>query len=234
MSGSRKKHSPEEQARRAKIRELLQESNISSMEDTQKDLQDITELRRRFTYVQAFSAALNDLKRSMEIVEYEPNRIITFRKLAATGVTRESVREFCAAVWDFVEPDDYFSAASLRQSGFESGLYDLGFSDWFYANLLLTDPRFSFGIIFKSIILKKGEEDVTCRSFETSLIREAGSIDVYDLLTLMEETYGCTVSDRLDLIYKVKDGEVYYDRYLDRLYDSEERYQRELDRSEEL
>ena len=75
---------------------------------------------------------------------------------------------------------------------------------------------------------------MTCRSFETSLIREAGSIDVYDLLTLMEETYGCTVSDRLDLIYKVKDGEVYYDRYLDRLYDSEERYQRELDRSEEL
>ena len=36
MSGSRKNRSPEEQARRAKIRELLQESNISSMEDIQK------------------------------------------------------------------------------------------------------------------------------------------------------------------------------------------------------
>lgn len=35
MSGSRKNRSPEEQARRAKIRELLQESNISSMEDIQ-------------------------------------------------------------------------------------------------------------------------------------------------------------------------------------------------------
>ena len=32
---SRKNRSPEEQARRAKIRELLQESNISSMEDIQ-------------------------------------------------------------------------------------------------------------------------------------------------------------------------------------------------------
>ena len=31
----RKERSPEEQARRAKLRELLQESNISSMEDTQ-------------------------------------------------------------------------------------------------------------------------------------------------------------------------------------------------------
>ena len=32
---SRKNRSPEEQARRAKIRELLQESNVSSMEDIQ-------------------------------------------------------------------------------------------------------------------------------------------------------------------------------------------------------
>ena len=35
MSGSRKNRSPEEQARRAKIRELLREGNISSMEDIQ-------------------------------------------------------------------------------------------------------------------------------------------------------------------------------------------------------
>ena len=35
MSGSRKNRRPVEQARRAKIRELLQESNISSMEDIQ-------------------------------------------------------------------------------------------------------------------------------------------------------------------------------------------------------
>ena len=35
MMSSRKNRSPEEQARRAKIRELLQASNISSMEDIQ-------------------------------------------------------------------------------------------------------------------------------------------------------------------------------------------------------
>ena len=35
LMSSRKKRSPEEQARRAKIRELLQASNISSMADIQ-------------------------------------------------------------------------------------------------------------------------------------------------------------------------------------------------------
>ena len=34
--GKRKNRSPEEMVRRAKIRELLQESNISSMEDIQE------------------------------------------------------------------------------------------------------------------------------------------------------------------------------------------------------
>ena len=48
------------------------------------------------------------------------------------------------------------SAKSLRESGFESELYDLGFSDYFYANLLLSDTRFSFTMIYGSMVFFKG------------------------------------------------------------------------------
>ncbi len=44
---SRKNRSPEEQARRAKIRELLQESNISSMEDIQNLFKETIHRRKR-------------------------------------------------------------------------------------------------------------------------------------------------------------------------------------------
>ena len=43
---NRKNRSPEEQARRAKIRELLQESNISSMENIQNLFKETISLRR--------------------------------------------------------------------------------------------------------------------------------------------------------------------------------------------
>ena len=111
-------------------------------------------------------------------------------------------------------------------------MFDLGISDWFYASLLTSDDRFRNTRAFGSIILFKGDVRISIQSFEESLIREHGSIDVYDLLTEMEETYGCQITDRLDLVYKVGGTDVYYDKYTDCLYANEEVFNRERDAAE--
>ena len=48
----------------------------------------------------------------------------------------------------------------------------------------------------------------------------------------MEEIYGCRIPDRLDLIYKVDGTDIYYDKYLDRLYANTGVFNRELDETE--
>ena len=131
-----------------------------------------------------------------------------------------------------MEDGAFCTAASLRHSGFDSELYELGFSDWFFGGLLIGDPRFSYGTCFKAIILYKGKAEVTAGSFVSSLVRAEGSIDVYDLQRELEETYGCVVQDRLDLIYKTAGSGVFHDKHMDRLYDSEARYWREVDEAE--
>lgn len=199
---------------------------------TREDFTDLAPLRQRYCYVMMFSQILNTLKRDLDVLEFEPGKLVRFEKLAAAGVTKQELRDFRDAVYDYLEDGAWFSAASLRQSGFDAPLYELGFSDWFYGSLLSTDPRFGFSQIFKSIILHKGAGEVTARSFETALIRAEGSIDVYDLQKLMEQTYGCTIPDHLDLIYKVAESGVYYDKHLDRLYESEALYWREVDEAE--
>ena len=199
---------------------------------TREDIIDITPYRKRFVYMQMFSQKLMELKRNLQIIEFEPNQIINFRKLERSGVSREMIQDFCDAVYDFVGEGAYFSARSLKQDGFESELYDLGFSDWFYGNLLISDERFSFGQMFGNIILYKGSENITARSFETNLIRAYGSIDTYDLLTELTDRYGCKISEHMDVVYKIQGTEIYYDRILDRLYASYDVYDRELDRTE--
>ncbi len=196
---------------------------------TKEDICDITFYKKRLVYVQMFYQKLKELKRNLQIVEFEPNMIITFRKLERSGVTREMIQEFCDAVYAFVRRGEYFSIQSLKEDGFESELYDLGFSDWFYANLLISDDRFSFATMFGNLIFYKGKENITIRSFEMHLIQKAGSLDVYDLMTALSDRYGCKVTERLDLIYKVQGTEVYYDRILDRLYANEDFYYSELD-----
>lgn len=199
---------------------------------TREDITDISPYRKRFAYVQLFSQKLMELKRDLQIVEFEPNQIIHFRRLEESGISREMVWDFCDKVYEFIEDGAYFSASSLRQAGFVTELYDLGFSDWFYASLLIADPRFSFGMMYGNIILLKGRENITIKSFETYLIRKYDSIDVYDLMSEMTDLYGCRITDRLDVIYKVRGTEIYYDAILDRLYANIGIYDREVERAE--
>lgn len=201
---------------------------------TSEDIVDIRYSRKRFTYIQSFSQALTNLKRDRQIIEYEPNQFLSLRRLENSGITIEGLQDFCDAVWDFVPEGSFFSARSIREDGFTSDLYDLGFSDWFYASLLGSDSRFSFCTCFGCIILYKGKAIVSIKAFETCLVQKAVQIDAYDLQTEMEDHYGCVIKDKSDLIYKVQGTEIYYDRILDRFYANEDAFERDLDRAEGL
>ena len=196
---------------------------------TKEDIIDISAYRKRFVYVQMFSQKLMELKRNLQVVEFEPNQIISFRKLEQSGITRDVIQDYCDAVYDFVSEEEYFSAKSLKLAGFESELYDLGFSDWFYANLLISDDRFSFGTMFGNLILYKGKSNITIKSFEMKLICKYRCIDTFDLMNELTYKYGCKVSERTDILYKVQDTEVYYDSILDRFYANKDLYYRELE-----
>lgn len=195
---------------------------------TREDVMDITPIKKRYTNVAAFYQTLNDLKRRRKIIEFEPDQIINIKKLEQSGITNDQLDAFCDDVFDFVEDETYFSAVSLKQDGFDSDLYDLGFPAWFYANLLTSDERFSYSRIFGSIILYKGTKDISIKSFESDIIRQHVSIDVYDLMSELTDYYGCRINDRLDLIYKVRGSEIYYDSFLDRLYANEDLYEQEV------
>ena len=155
--------------------------------------------------------------------------IINIRKLKQEGITLEIIQEYCDAVYDFVDDGEYFSSQSLRKAGFKTELYDLGFSDWFYGNLLISDNRFSYGTMFGSLILFKGKENITIKSFEMNRIQEYGCIDALDLMNELIDKYGCRISDKSNMLYKLHGTEVYYNEFLDRLYVNKDAYYHELE-----
>lgn len=201
---------------------------------TKDDMTDITPYKKRFVYVVMFSQKLNALKRSLTVIEYEPNHLVHFRRLERGGVTREMVQAFCDEVYEAVGDGCYFSISSLRQDDFDSKLFELGFDDWFYANLLFSDARFSYSTMFRNIILFKGQENITIKSFEAWLVAQHRSINTYDLMNEMTRRYGCRELRREDVLYRQEGTTVYYDPVLDRLYANADVYYRELDGAEEL
>ncbi len=195
---------------------------------TDKDITDLREYKRKFCYIMAYHQALSELKQNKEIMEFEPDRIIHIRRLESQGISKEDLQDFCDSVYDYVD-DSCFSIKSLRENGFSHYLYDLGFSDWFYAGLIASDERFAGTSVFGARILKKGNEPVTIRNFITELVKDEKSIDLIDLYDMMKDKYGCLVKEKYEITEKIKDSEIFYDSYLDRLYASEDLYFDELE-----
>ena len=196
---------------------------------TKEDIVDLNSLRSRFTYVQMFSIKLMELKRNLDVIEFMPGQLLNFRKLERAGITKADLRGFCDAVYEFVPDGAYFNAQTLRADGFESNLYDLGFGDWFYANLLASDGRFSYTNVYGNLMLYKGKLDVSIQSFLVDRISTCGWIDMYDLLAELTNRYGCKPQERSDIVYRLKNSRVYHDKILDRLYANVDLYYRDLD-----
>lgn len=48
---------------------------------TREEILDISPYKKRFVYVQMFGQKLTELKHSLQIIEFEPNQIVNFRRL---------------------------------------------------------------------------------------------------------------------------------------------------------
>lgn len=196
---------------------------------TENDITDLATLKKRYTYVQAFYGKLMELKRDLQIIEFCPNQLIHIRKLERSGISKKMLYEFCDAVYNFVNDDKCFSIKSIRQDGFGHELFECGLEDWFFSNVLLSDDRLSSATIYNNKIFCKSKREITTKAFEYELVKEHGSVDIYDLLNELTDRFGCTNTDRYDVVFKLGGTGVYHDKILDRLYINSDLYYRELD-----
>ena len=164
-----------------------------------------------------------------KIVEFEPDKFITASKLEQSGITKDAIHGFRDEVYARTLGECFFSIQSLREDGFNAELFDYGFSNHFYSNLMVFDDRFSYGYVLGTHVFYKGFAEVSVRNFVESIIQKHGSIDAYDLMTELKEVYGCKGFEKYDLTKNMKGSGVYYDKILDRFYVSEEAYYKELD-----
>lgn len=200
---------------------------------TKSDIVELAPLKKRFGSITMWHGALFSMKQNYQIIEFEPDRSISLQKLERSGVTKQMLTDFCDEVYRYVESDTYFTVKSLNQCGFTAPLYELGFQEWFYANILCQDARFSSQKTLGTIVLFKGNTEVSIRSFVIDQIRRKGMIDVIDLLNLLQEFFGCNAATVHIIKEKIRDTEIFYDPILDRLYANAELYYKELEEDAE-
>ena len=80
-----------------------------------------------------------------------------------------------------------------------------------------------------NIILYKGTERITFKSFATEIINQYGCVDTYDLTREFADKYGCREPERFEILYRIQDSTIYYDGILDRFYANKDLYYKEIE-----
>lgn len=194
------------------------------------DVFSVTPLNKRYGNIQTYQQMLLDTKRNMDILLFEGDQYIQFRRLAKLGVTKEDLANYCQMVFETVEDETYFTARSL-QNVVSSKLDDLGFDELFYGALLSASGLFGYVRSYGSFILYKGQNTryVSKDSFIVSRLSTYDSVELDDFIADCKERYGVSITDRYDVTGALSGTDFYYDNIMGKIYRNKSIYYAEFD-----
>lgn len=187
---------------------------------TSSDLVDLGQYTSELTTLPAFTAEMYKERECYEIVEFQPQRYISIRRLNENGVDKSDIGDYCDKVAEFVSDGTYFTIRSLQDEGFAHMLDSLGFGDWFYASLLAEDKsRFSYRRLGSTRLFRKGYLEVTITGLIEDILysQDDLTIDIEDLRDILWEIYGIKESIN-KLAEIVRASSMYYDGITSKVY----------------
>ena len=189
---------------------------------------DMTDRDARFSAITAYSSELLKLRAERRIVEFAPKQYITIERLNECGITLADIERYCADIAALVDEGEFFTLKSLRAQGFSDELDDFGFDDWFYMSLLCEDKaHFNYRRIANSRLFRKGTGDVRLTDFLQAILLREQSIDIFDLLDLLEGHYGLHI-DLTKIKAVIRESELYYDDIMEKVYIDYDTYYEEV------
>ena len=183
-----------------------------------EDIVDETEFPRCVHTIGAYTSTQMGLRLSRDITDYQPGKFINIRRLEQIGVTKETLETYCAAVSRAVPRGGLFTIESLRSSGFEHPLDDLGFEPWFYSSVLAADKeRFSIRRLGSTRIICSGIRDVQLSDLIVSIVERERQYEIHDLNEYLSDYYGIVIP--LEKLKSVIGGtDLYYDKIMETVY----------------
>lgn len=176
----------------------------------------------------SFTNSLYHHRAQGDIVEFAPKKYVSIRRLMQSGITKDDLNSYCAAVAGAVDRGELFTVRSIRRAGFVHPLDELGFEDLFYTSLLAEDrDHFSYCRIGGTKLLYRGNRQISITDLLEDILLRRDRMDMDELQELLEESYGICLG-RYKLLELLHKSELYYDTIMDAVYISYDTYLEEI------
>lgn len=200
---------------------------------TDSGVYDISKYNEKYNSITMYRQVYYALRQNYDFFLFDSNQAITMNRLSKLGITKDDITQFCDVVENFVNEQSYFTMHSLREMGFKSKLDELGFDDYFYANILAMDPRFAWQYVFGNIVLfsktNQNDDTISKKSFLLYALSKHDSVDVDDFIADFLEEYGMEIPSRYEINRAIAGTEFYYDSIMDKVYRNKDIYYSEFD-----
>ena len=182
------------------------------------DIINLDDYKKYMINIGRFYNSINKLMHQRDIIEFEEGKCIKISKLEEMGITKNNLDEYVKECVNATN-GEYFNIKYLNNIGFTSELYDLGFDDLFYENIIKFNENIMYFRFCGRLIAKYGNENITRTSFIQSIISKYQKITVDDLLKLLNDEYGIK-TDKFKINEIIKDTSIYYNNIMDKYYDN--------------
>ena len=169
-------------------------SNLSTFlikKFTEHDFFDKSELNKYYlssTYEMIFYDLINKL----EIIEYDHNKFINFRKLKEAGFDKERLLTLQKEVCSLGENYDFFTIYQLKKEGAHFDIDELGYGDNLIASIVKVSKQLSYASFDNVIIFSKSR--FTLGDFIKHLVKGFGNISLNELVNYLLKEYGISTS----------------------------------------
>ena len=186
---------------------------------------------KRYNSITIYSQIFAELRKNYDILAFDKDEYINFRRLEKLGFTKEAIHSFCEEVCEAVEEETYFTMRSLRNAGFKFDLDALGFDDWFFSNILAMSGKFSYQRVYGEVVLYKTSSPTvfSINTFILALLSEYESVNVDDFIDDCKYEYGIEIPRKYEVTGAVSGTSFYYDAIMGKIYRSKSLYYEEFD-----
>lgn len=130
-----------------------------------------------------------------------------------SNIKIEDIKKYIEDVYKF-NGGELFTLKSIKNKGFthtfeNTKIENIKIGDYFFNNLISTDPRIRCRKINGNTLFRKGKESVSIGDFIEYEIKKVKKIEIDELHCYLNKFYGINI-ERSKLIEQIKERDIYY------------------------
>lgn len=163
-----------------------------------------------------YNSLIDELVRKLPVFRVDRSTFISADRLDRNGINGELRRGFVRDVID-LNNESYFTIKTLQDQEHYEDIFDLGFEDCFYEDILFSSEEYKSFIIGNKRVFCLNEKPDNFCSLILSLLSERKKMDIFDLQELLSDIYDIRIEVK-KIKSHIRFSDFYYNQDIEKIY----------------